>query len=80
MTKKETMMKQGVTIITRGVIYLMGIAILSVCAILLPELAREEAVGKVNPPSAYPFLLAAWVLSLPIFFCALSNTETLTLC
>ncbi len=60
-------MKRGLTIITRGVVYLMGIAVLSVCAILLPELAREEAVGKANPPTVWPFFIGAWVLSVPIF-------------
>jgi len=42
-------------------------AVITVCAILLPELAREEAVGKANPPSATPFLIGAWFLSTPIF-------------
>ena len=52
---------------TRAIIYLMAIGVISVCAILLPELAREEAVGKANPPVVYPFLLGAWALSIPIF-------------
>lgn len=60
-------MKRGLTLITRGIVYLMGIAVFSILAILLPELAREEAVGKVNPPNALPYLIAAWVLSIPIF-------------
>ncbi len=60
-------MKRGLTIFTRGIVYLMGIAVLSVCAILLPELAREEAVGKANPPTVWPFFVAAWILSVPIF-------------
>jgi hypothetical protein len=66
-------MKKGLTIITRGVVYLMAISVVAVCAILLPELAREEAVGKAHPPSAYPFLIGAWILSVPIFF-ALQQT------
>lgn len=60
-------MKLNSTTITKGVIYLMGFAVIAVCAILLPELAREEAVGKVNPPTSWPFLLGAWVMSVPIF-------------
>ena len=60
-------MKQGLTSITRGIIYLMGFALITVCAILLPELAREESVGRVTPPSPYPFLIGAWILSTPIF-------------
>ena len=60
-------MKQRLTIITRVVVCLMGIGIIAICAILLPELAREEAIGKAIPPLAYPFLIGAWVLSIPIF-------------
>lgn len=60
-------MKNNLITITKGSVYLIGIAVITVCAILLPELAREEAVGKVNPPSSYPFLIGAWILSLPIF-------------
>lgn len=60
-------MRKGLTHITRGIVYLMAVSVFAVCAILLPELAREEAVGKVNPPSSYPFLIGAWVLSIPIF-------------
>jgi hypothetical protein len=66
-------MKNGLTFITRGVIYLMAFAVIVVCLILLPELAREEAVGKANPPQAFPFLIAAWALSIPIFI-ALKQT------
>ncbi len=61
-------MKRGLTLITRGIVYLMGIAVLSICAILLPELAREEAVGKVNPPNSLPYLIGAWILTIPILF------------
>lgn len=60
-------MKQGTTIMTRGIIYLMGIAVLAVCGILLPELAREEAAANPGVGPAYPFLIGAWVLSIPIF-------------
>ncbi len=61
-------MKKGLTSITKGVICLMALAVIAVCAILLPELAREEAVGKATPPTVYPYLIGAWVLALPIFF------------
>lgn len=67
MTKK-IFIKRELMIITKGVLCLMGVAVFSVCAILLPEIAREEAVGKVNHPPAYPFLIGAWILSIPIFF------------
>jgi hypothetical protein len=60
-------MKSNVTTMARMLVFLMGLAVIVVCAILLPELAREEAVGKINPTPAYPFLIGAWVLSAPIF-------------
>ncbi len=56
------------TNITRIIIGLMALAVFSVCAILLPELAREEAVGKINPPVVMPYLIAAWVVAAPIFY------------
>jgi hypothetical protein len=67
MKKKEIPVKRGLTIVTRGVLYLMGFAVISICVILLPELAREEAVANPNAGPAVPFLIGAWVLSVPIF-------------
>lgn len=67
-------MKRKSTLFARGVVYLVGIAALAVCAILLPELAREEAVGKpVNPYMTFGFLGGAYVLAIP-FFIALYQT------
>ena len=66
-------MNKSLTNVARGIVCLMGVAVIIVLVILLPELAREEAVGKVNPPAAYPFLIGAWILSLPIFI-ALQQT------
>ncbi len=60
-------MKISLTNIARGAVYFMGTAVFSVCGILLPELAREEAAGKAEPPIAWPFLVGAWILSVPIF-------------
>lgn len=71
--KKSPLMKKGLLIITKGVIFLLAISVLAVCAILFPELAREESLGKATPPVVYPFLIGAWVLSLPIFY-ALQQT------
>jgi hypothetical protein len=69
-------MNKGLSYITKGAVYLMGIGVFSICAILLPELAREEAAGRVHPPTSWPFLLGAWVLSIPIFI-ALYQTFTI---
>ena len=60
-------MRKNLTTITKIVIYLIGIAVVAFSTILLPELAREEAAGKINPPITYPFFVGAWVLSVPIF-------------
>lgn len=54
----------------------MGIAVLVVCAILVPELAREEAAGRINPPESRPFLIGVWVLAVPVFV-ALFQTHKL---
>ena len=67
MVKKKIYSKPKLTLITRALIYLMSFAVIAVCAILLPEIAREERVENPNTGPAYPFLIGAWVLSLPIF-------------
>lgn len=77
MAKKEIYMQNGLTNITRGVVCLMAIAVVCVCAILLPELAREEKVENPNAGPAYPFFIGAWMLSIPIFV-ALYQTLKLT--
>lgn len=56
----------------------MGISVFAVLTILLPELAREEAVGKIQPPSAYPYLLV-WILSIPIFLALYQTLKLLNL-
>lgn len=60
-------MKITLSFISKAAIYLLGLALLTILVVLLPELAREEAVGKVNPPPAYPYLIGAWILVSPIF-------------
>lgn len=72
-------MKKSLTIVTKGIVYLMGSAVITVCTILLPELAREEAIGKVNPPTALPFLVGAWVLSIPIFIALYQTLKLVSL-
>jgi hypothetical protein len=61
-------MKRGTTIFARGVIFLVGIAAFSVLTILLPELVREESVGKpINPYLTYSFFAGVYILSIPFF-------------
>jgi hypothetical protein len=65
----------GSTLFARVVLYLVGTAALAVLFILLPELAREEAVGKPTDLTV-PFLAVASVLATP-FFVALYQTHQL---
>jgi len=67
-------MKQASTLFAKIVVLLVGLAALTVCLILLPELAREEMVGK--PKSAditLPFLTVSYIMATP-FFVALYQT------
>lgn len=73
-------MKLKLTTISKFIIGLAGLAALAVCVILLPELAREEALE--NPGTAtlnFPFLLGAWVLSVPFFVALFQTFKLLTL-
>lgn len=70
-------MKHGLLLFAKAVVYLLILATIAVCFILLPELAREEAVGKpVNPYVTYGFLTGAYILAIP-FFVALFQTLNL---
>lgn len=71
-------MKKSLTYFARVVVLFVGLAAIAICVILLPELAREEAVGR--PAGAQdvtiPFLLGSYVLATP-FFVALYQTHKL---
>ena len=67
-------MKKNSTIFARLVLYLVGIAALAVCVILLPELAREESAGKSDV--TIPFLTVSYILATP-FFVALYQSHKL---
>lgn len=70
-------MKRVSTRFAKIVIYLVGIAALAVCIILLPELAREDAVAHpATSYLSYPFLAGAYVLAIP-FFVALYQAHKL---
>lgn len=74
MKKDVVQVRSGSTVFARGVVYLVGAAALSVCFILLPELVREESVGKTpNLFLTISFLGSGYILSLP-FFVALHQT------
>ncbi len=73
MSKKVVQKIPRITNITRVIVYLAAFAVFSVCAILLPEIGREEARANPNAGSVLPFIIGAWVLSVPVFM-ALSET------
>jgi uncharacterized membrane protein (Fun14 family) len=67
-------LKQGSTIFLKVVVFLIGIAIFSVCIFGLPGVASRDAAS--HPETAYlqyPFLAYAYILSIP-FFVALYRT------
>jgi hypothetical protein len=74
MKQKTTHAKSRSTMFARGVIYLVGLAALAVCVIMIPELIREESVEKpINPYLIFSFLAGAYLLATP-FFVALYQT------
>jgi len=73
-------MKRGGTLFAKIVVILITIAALTLCLILLPELAREEMVGK--PKSAditLPFLTTAYILATPFFIALFQSFKLLQL-
>lgn len=69
-------MNKNIIPLSKVSVLLMATALFSVLVIVLPELAREEAAGKANPPITWPFYLGAWVGAIPIFT-ALYHTQKL---
>lgn len=76
MKHTELRVKQGVTTITRVFVYLIAAGVFSVCALLLPEIAREEARSNPHAGPVLPYFLGAWILSIPVFI-ALYETHKL---
>ena len=74
--KKSINNSKGLIIFARVVVYLVALAAMSVCFVLLPELAREEISGKPHPEVVYTFLACAYILTVP-FFIALYQTHKL---
>lgn len=74
MKQKENKFKSSSTVIAKFAVYLAGIAGLAICFVLLPELVREESVGKpINLFLTYGFFITAYILATP-FFIALHQT------
>lgn len=70
-------MKKISTFFARGVVYLVGLAALAGCLILLPELARENLVDHPSSVAlTYSFLGGGYILAIP-FFVALYQTHHL---
>ncbi len=60
-------MNKIITNISRATVYFMGLSVFIVCALLLPEIAREEVVENVeNTKLVFPFLIGAWILATPV--------------
>ncbi|MBM6998198.1 DUF2975 domain-containing protein [Paenibacillus sp. DXFW5] len=64
--------EQGSTLFLRGVVFLMGIAILAVCALGVPTIAKE--LVEYYPPYIYLTLLIPMYASAIPFFYALYQT------
>lgn len=54
------------TTITKIMVGVIALALVLFCVVLLPELAREEAAGRANPPSSLPYFIAS-LYTIPIF-------------
>lgn len=72
-------MKNNTLIFARIVAYLVGFVAFAVLTILLPELAREEAAGKLNPPVTWPFFVLAYILATPFFIAIYQTLQLLKL-
>ncbi|MGM0878679.1 MAG: DUF2975 domain-containing protein [Bacillota bacterium] len=71
--------KQGSTIFLKVVIFLIGITVLALCIFWLPGIASRDA--EANPETAYlqyPFLVCAYVLSIPFFVALYQAFKLLT--
>lgn len=67
-------MKPGSTLFLKSIICLVGLAGVAVCVVLIPELAREDAVQHHQSfASQWPLLAAGYAMALP-FFIALRET------
>jgi hypothetical protein len=72
-------MKRGSTLFAKAVVYLVGLAALAVCFILIPELVREEGVGKpFNPYMTYSFFAVVYILAAPFFVALYQSLRFLT--
>jgi hypothetical protein len=60
-------MKLTSVFLAKAFVYFAGLGVLSILAILLPELAREEKASNPEVSSALPYLIGAWVVAIPIF-------------
>lgn len=75
-TKKR---KRGSTNFLKVVVFLIGIVVLALCIFGLPGIASRDA--EANPETAYlkyPFLVCAYVLSIPFFVALYQAFKLLT--
>lgn len=50
-----------------GIVLFMGMSVIVVCSVFVPEMAREEVLLSQSILGSSPFILTFWVLALPIF-------------
>jgi hypothetical protein len=59
--------KRGSTTFLKIIIFLIGIAVLAVCIVLLPEAARRDAIERPGDYSLYPLLVCAYGICITFF-------------
>lgn len=68
LNEKGILMKRGSTLFLKGVVCLIGAIVLALCIFKLPGMAHRDAIA--HPETAYlqyPFLVCAYILSIPFF-------------
>ncbi len=74
-------MKKGLTYFAHAVVLFVGLAAVAICVILLPELAREDAVTRPagTQDLTVPFLIGSYILATPFFVALYQTHKFLTL-
>ncbi|MGG6310548.1 DUF2975 domain-containing protein [Paenibacillus macerans] len=69
--------EQGSTLFLRGVVFLMGIAVLALCLFGAPEIAKE--LFEYYPPLVYlPILIGIYGSAIPFFFALYQTLKLLS--
>jgi hypothetical protein len=72
-------MDKNLTVISKAVVCLIGLAVLSLLVILLPEMFREEAASNPGVHRVVdPYYVGAWILATPVFIALYHTNKLLT--